>query len=429
MTTSAGDPARTRLERVEALPAPVRSRLVARVAAALPDVPRLPPALRRVASFAPARRARLGAGAILAALADDDFRDRASVQLGTAAAAEPDPDPVDEAVRLWLLRPAGWEDRLAEVVEELPVPEDLRAGDEVERLRHRLEQVEQATREQRAAHRAAVEEYKAEVATLRRKLGESRTARAGDEDALREAQGARAAAEALAATQDKELRRLRGQVAQLEGELAAARSADRAGRRVEREEAGLRARVLLDTVLEAAAGLQRELGLPPLTGAPGDRVEAAVAATCGPAAAGVAGRLSPAMLEQLLSMPRARLVVDGYNVSKTAWPDSSLEAQRIRLLNSLAPVVARSGAETTVVFDAAAASVRPVVAAPRGVKVLFSPPGVIADDVIRDLVAAEPPGRATVVVTSDRAVVEDVVRAGARGVPAQTLVELLTRTG
>ena len=53
-------------------------------------------------------------------------------------------------------------------------------------------------------------------------------------------------------------------------------------------------------------------------------------------------------------MPRARLIVDGYNVSKTAWPTSSLEAQRIRLLSGLAPLVARTGAETTVVFDAAA---------------------------------------------------------------------------
>ena len=42
-------------------------------------------------------------------------------------------------------------------------------------------------------------------------------------------------------------------------------------------------------------------------------------------------------------MPRARLIVDGYNVSKTAWPTSSLEAQRIRLLNGLAPLVARTG--------------------------------------------------------------------------------------
>ena len=58
-------------------------------------------------------------------------------------------------------------------------------------------------------------------------------------------------------------------------------------------------------------------------------------------------------------MPRARLLVDGYNVSKAAWPTSSLEAQRIRLLTGLAPLVARTGAETTVVFDAAETDHRP----------------------------------------------------------------------
>ena len=138
--------------------------------------------------------------------------------------------------------------------------------------------------------------------------------------------------------------------------------------------------------------------------------------------------MTPALLEQYLAMPRARLVVDGYNVSKTAWPQSSLEAQRIRLLKALAPVVARTGAETTVVFDAAASSHRPVVGAPRGVKVLFSPEGVIADDVIRDLVTAEPVGRVVLVVTSDGALGADVARAGARVVPSDVLRALLDRT-
>jgi predicted RNA-binding protein with PIN domain len=126
-------------------------------------------------------------------------------------------------------------------------------------------------------------------------------------------------------------------------------------------------------------------------------------------------------------MPRARLLVDGYNVSKGAWAGSSLEAQRQRLLRSLAPLVARTGVETTVVFDAANLTSRPVVAAPRGVKVLFSPPGVIADDVIRDLVAAEPPGRTVVVVSDDQEVVRDARAGGARVASASALVGLLER--
>ena len=65
---------------------------------------------------------------------------------------------------------------------------------------------------------------------------------------------------------------------------------------------------------------------------------------------------------------------------------------------------------------------------PRGVRVLFSSPGVIADDVIRDLVGAEPPGRPVVVVSSDAEVVRDVLRAGARTAAAPALSRLLARS-
>jgi rRNA-processing protein FCF1 len=69
------------------------------------------------------------------------------------------------------------------------------------------------------------------------------------------------------------------------------------------------------------------------------------------------------------------------------------------------------------------------MAAPRGVKVLFSPRGVIADDVIRELAAEEPPGRVVVVVTSDRALSEDVGRAGVRTIGSDALIRLLGRNG
>jgi predicted RNA-binding protein with PIN domain len=65
-----------------------------------------------------------------------------------------------------------------------------------------------------------------------------------------------------------------------------------------------------------------------------------------------------------------------------------------------------------VAFDGAA---RPPSqpAAPRGVRVLFSADGEIADDLIRRIVAAEPAGRPVLVVTSDRQVASDTARAGA----------------
>jgi predicted RNA-binding protein with PIN domain len=59
--------------------------------------------------------------------------------------------------------------------------------------------------------------------------------------------------------------------------------------------------------------------------------------------------------------------------------------------------------------------------------VLFSPPGVLADEVIVDLVAAEPAGRAVLVATSDGEVVRAVRGAGARVLPSAVLLARLDR--
>ena len=418
-----------------ALPESVRSRVVALAADVLPQVPGLPPAVRRVAGFAPNRRSRLGGSAIAEALADDELRERVAVQVAARPARQD--DRAEEAARAWLSRDQGWT-KAVERAGSAAAAGDKDAGREVAelaRLRDRTEAAEQALRDARTKARAQVEDFKAENATLRRKLGESRSserqARETAEEALRLAEEARARVASLESGQDKELRRLRTRVEQLESEQAAQRREERRTSRADRDEATVRARLLLDAVTEAAAGLRRELALPAVAGSPADRVEAGLAEPTDdartPGAAGVLGPGSASLLEQLLTMPRSRLLVDGYNVSKSAWEQSALEAQRQRLLRSLAPLVARTGAETTVVFDAANLTSRPVVAAPRGVKVLFSPPGVIADDVIRDLVAAEPSGRTVVVVTDDQEVIRDARAAGARVASAAALVALLER--
>ena len=121
------------------------------------------------------------------------------------------------------------------------------------------------------------------------------------------------------------------------------------------------------------------------------------------------------------------MILDGYNVTRSVWESTSLETQRGRLLALVPALAARTNAEVTVVFDAAAVAARPVVAAPRGVRVLFSPPGVIADDVIRDLVAAEPTGRPVLVVTADAAVLRDVRADGALAVSPSAMLHLLAR--
>jgi predicted RNA-binding protein with PIN domain len=128
----------------------------------------------------------------------------------------------------------------------------------------------------------------------------------------------------------------------------------------------------------------------------------------------------------LLALPVVHLVVDGYNVTKTGYPDLTLSDQRDRLTGQLAALAARTGAEITVVFDGAAVVAVPVTSS-RGVRVLFSAPGVLADDVIRDLVAAEPRGRPVVVVTSDREVAESVRSRGAHPVASAVLLTRLAR--
>jgi predicted RNA-binding protein with PIN domain len=406
--------------------------VVAQAADVLPDVPTLPPAVRRVAAFAPARRARLGASAITEALADEEVRERVGIQV----AARPGPDDADDAAvaaRAWLTRPDDWAevmtDRLARIVEAAAVGEER----ELERLRKRLADAEQSLRELRSARETDEEvlraEHQAEHASLRRRLGEARAAeresRARADRGEVELGRVRAEAESRIAALEKENRQLRGQVERHDAAGVQARR----DARTERDEATVRARLLLESVIDAATGLRRELGLQAVEGVPADRVEADVAAAGvrTPSSAGAVGAGDPGLLEQYLAMPRARLIVDGYNVSKRAWPSSSLEAQRNRLAGSLAGLVARSGAETTIVFDAAETDHRPPVVAPRGVRVLYSPRGVIADDVIRDLVAVEPTGRVVLVVTADREIAVDVARDGARVVDPDALIALLAR--
>ena len=144
----------------------------------------------------------------------------------------------------------------------------------------------------------------------------------------------------------------------------------------------------------------------------------------GPARGGGPRRL--AGLDRLLALPSVHLIVDGYNVSKTGYPELTLADQRTRLVGQLAALAARTGAETTVVFDGAAGDGGP--RGSRGVRVLFSDPGVLADDVIRALVAAEPEGRPVVVASSDRAVADSVLRRGAYPVPSAVLLARLVRS-
>ncbi len=122
------------------------------------------------------------------------------------------------------------------------------------------------------------------------------------------------------------------------------------------------------------------------------------------------------------------LIVDGYNVTKTGYGELPLSDQRSRLISGVGVLHAQTKAEVTVVFDGAELDAPVAVQAPRGVRVLFSAPGQTADDLIGQLVRAEPSGRAVVVISSDQEVCDSARRADARPAPAALLLRRLGRT-
>jgi predicted RNA-binding protein with PIN domain len=429
-----------------ALSEPVRARVLdfaAQVAGGLAPSA-LPASLRPFARFTPAKRARLAATPLAAALeADSVFRGRVAERVRDtypevaeslfAGTIPPAADPRDVAAIVYLLRPEGWPELLEQA--ELGARESERAladehlGDEVARLKAEIDTVREQSKAESERLKAELGAERREGDSLRRRIrqldADMRRAQAHARDATAESGAAQNAAAMQVSAAEAELRRVRARLAESEAALETARSATKASRGADE----VRLRLLLETISEAAAGLQRELAISPTDARPADTVEAVRADIMG--AHDVAGQArsvdDPAILDALLALPRAHLVVDGYNVTKTGFPTLSLHEQRIRLLKGLGGIAARTGAEITCVFDGAELGGPVPVPQHKGVRVLFSKGGEIADELIRRLVAAEPQGRPLIVVSSDKEVADGVRRSGARPVPSAMLVRRLGR--
>ncbi|MEV6929236.1 NYN domain-containing protein [Dactylosporangium sp. NPDC051485] len=430
------------------LPEPVRQRVIALAAGAMGGVPldELPMPLRRVAKFAPNRRARLGGPVIAMQLSGDPLlRQRlatrvvndagdlgAAILEGVAPAAA---DPVEVAALAYLARPDGWRGLVSDAIEA------VRADVEGAVASERVRDVEQ--RLARAEHDRAV--AKVEADKLRDELARLRDEAAGLRDevrslgkALRETQAKeRKATDMLsaekgrgvrtAADHDAELRRLRARLAEAETAAGAQRQSAKDARAVD----DARLWLLLETIGQAAVGLRRELALDPTDKLPADFVADTAAdrpeSASGAASARALDADDPARLDQLLSLPKAHMIVDGYNVTKRGYAEISLEQQRNRLIAGVGGLVAQTRAEVTVVFDGAE-RVHGLPPAPRGVRVLFSKKGETADELIRRLVRAEPAGRPIVVISSDKEVVDGVRRHGAYPLASDTLLRRLSRS-
>jgi predicted RNA-binding protein with PIN domain len=346
---------------------------------------------------------------------DDDFRQR----LGSVATTE----LLDEVSVLWLSRPDGWQQAIVDALPE-QVADAQAALRREERRRMAAQEAATRTRAELLTARAELERERAARAAV---LAEGERLRADLEELrrrLRESQrGQHATAQALA---------------KAEAELLAARpkSTDVAPPTPVPPATVLdvaTVRKLIDGAVSATADIARMLGDALSEIEPADA--AAPAQVDAVAAPGRARRKAPRLpggvlagtveaAEFLLRAKGSVTLIDGYNVAKLGWPSLDLEQQRKQCLAAAENLAKRWNLTMTVVFDGAAIE-GAHAAARRRVRVVYSPPGVSADDVLRAEVAATDSDTPVVVVTNDRAIIADVAAAGASTVSSGDFLALV----
>ena len=417
-----------------------------------------PPALRPYLGFAKLSPAALSAIARVVDQ-DNDFRARVTASV--------DEDTVGRGAWLWLTRPPGWSDDLAAIEAE---DREQRASRAAERREARDERsaAKRLAATQAALTRAETvgEERRLELDRLQRELDEVRRARTASEARLAELEttvakleAARASAvrnlkdaDARLVNRATELKAVKARLRELEaeaprpqtsGEEAAPAAADDTGRAA--PDLGVVARELAraaqgaSSLADGLAGLAAALadrGAEPapsgLVSEPSGRPvsDAAVRRERRTPVALPGGLLddSVAAAQHLLRTPNAVLVVDGYNVTMTGWPELAAADQRRRLVALLADLAARTSTRVELVFDGAEVD-RGTITVPaparQWVRVRFSPPDVEADDVVLDLVAQLPASRPVIVVSSDNRVREGARRGGANLLHSRQLLDTL----
>jgi predicted RNA-binding protein with PIN domain len=364
---------------------------------------------------------------------DDAFRER------VRAAAEADAGVVGEAGHLLLDRPEGWLEALAALEDAASAAASAAADAGEERsARRRLRSVEAAARTAEDRVRA----LQAEVVELRGQLAAARRAEAA-------AGEARAAALAKVRGLEKERDAAHKKVAALDSELAR-RAREPAAPQPAPSEAAEEAapfpieelRSAVDDALAAAARLGEALEAATAVldaGAPAGAAERDPArrrrtdrSRAGPANVRLPAALPPGLYDDdpaaaahLVRVAGCVLVVDGYNASLRRWPDQPIAEQRRRLVDALAGLAARTGAQVRVVFDGADDEATTGGDGRRGVRVTFSAGAVEADQVILELVERSPAPVPVVVATDDRRVRREAAARGANVVSQEQLFSLL----
>lgn len=318
---------------------------------------------------------------------DDEFR--------SAVAAQSSPDLVDEIGLLWLARPAGWQATIDVLVRSSGVASttDRRRREAAEHARMRDRQQRDRAERELLVSRARVTELEAALAAAQAEVS---VLAAGRQSIAEELATVRHGAERDHRRHEREVGELADRLAAIQADLESMRRQVAEAERVRdialagRAEGELPAMASVgpEVVRRRLPARRRPIGIP--GGMLGSSERAAV---------------------HLLAHPDVTVLVDGYNVAKATWPLLDLASQRDACVAACERVARRWGTDLAVVFDGAdvvgsPAAARPVVA------VRFSPAGVSADDVIRRLVAELPHARHVIVVTNDRAIVDDVRRAG-----------------
>ncbi|MEO6653251.1 MAG: NYN domain-containing protein [Ilumatobacteraceae bacterium] len=342
---------------------------------------------------------------------DDVFR--------TRIAAGALPELVDPIGKLWLERPAGWQEQMAVLVADAEA--DVAAADaakslkKAERRRIAAEQVAARSRaeiviltDQVADRNTVIDGLRSDLQKLIDELAEIRAELVDTRNEARHARDrVNAATTKLAAaeTMRDDATRAQGKAEHIRDDALA----DRATATADRSE--------LARLAATAASLADQLAVAAASPRTGRSAPVRRRALALPG--GVLGS-SDAAAEFLLRSGSS-VVIDGYNVAKLAWPNLDLAGQRVVLLDAVENLVKRFGSDVTVVFDGAD-MVGARAEGRRVVRVMFSPAGVIADDVIRDEVRRLPVTRNVVVVTNDREIVRDVRALGANTMTSDQLL-------
>lgn len=411
-----------------------------------------PPALRPLLHFA-----RLSGPAYATVIrtvdADETFRCRVV-----------DAAPADAEAALgrvgwhWLSRTDGWEDDVAGSLATAPgegkdpsASRLRRERDGAEaaatRARADLESSEQSRRhtearlaDEEAVRRAAEEQLTALEAThdrlhverndAVRQLKDVERALASSRHELRVARAATREVEAELAARpvtrgeaqnagevlrgDRELRELRRQAGRAVAEAAEAAAA--------LQQSLASVEIILDSRPEATGGASNEAGH---DGARGTQKRSRRLVRALPALPPGLLRGTPHADRLVLRSGDALVVIDGYNVARTAWHGLDPEQERRRTVAMVDEFAARSGAAVRLVFDGADDAVAPP--ASRTIQVQFSATGQTADDAILGLLDALPPEQPVVVVSSDREVIDGARSAGGEAMTSEAFLAAIGR--